>query len=147
MNLHTLPDICFKKTKRVGRGPGSGMGKTSTRGQNGAGSRSGYKRRLTYEGGQFRLFMKLPTRGFTRGRFLKRLDFINLCQIEKTFKDGEEVNIATLREHGFITGKSHGLKVLGKGELTKKVTIKADAFSESAKTKLEKEKITFSITS
>lgn len=136
-----------KNRRRVGRGIGSGLGKTCGRGEKGAGARSGYKRRLGYEGGQFRTFMKLPQRGFSNARFRKRLDSINLGQIEKMYNDGETVNIETLRQHGFINGNSHGLKILGDGELTKKVTIEADKISSSAKDKLQKANISFSLKS
>ena len=135
----------IKARRRVGRGIGSGVGKTCGRGEKGAGARSGYKRRLGYEGGQFRTFMKLPIRGFSNARFRKRLDSINLGQIEKLYADGETVNVETLRSHGFINGKSHGLKILGEGELTKKVTIEADKISSSAKDKLQKANISFSL--
>lgn len=134
-----------KKVKRVGRGPGSGLGKTCGRGQKGQGARSGYKRRHGNEGGQVPLYRKLPTRGFSNARFRKRLDAINLGQIEEMYNDGETVNIETLRQHGYINGNSHGLKVLGNGELTKKVTIEADAFSTGAKAKLDQAKINYSI--
>lgn len=129
----------YKRRKRVGRGPGSGMGKTSGRGHKGAGSRSGYKRRLTYEGGGLRLFQKLPIRGFSRARFRKEMHVINLDQIERAFSDGEMVNIETLRKHGFISGPCHGVKVLGKGDLTKKLTgFEVDALSKGAREKIEK---------
>ncbi len=136
-----------KTRRRVGRGIGSGVGKTCGRGQGGAGARSGYKRRLGYEGGQFRLFMKLPTRGFSNARFRKRLDSINLGQIDAVFSDGEVVNIESLKQRGFISGPSNGLKILGDGELTKKVTIEADNVSASARDKLKKAKISFSLKS
>jgi len=134
-----------KGRKRVGRGIGSGMGKTCGRGEKGAGSRSGYKRRLGYEGGQFRLFMKLPIRGFSNARFRKVFDTINLGQIEKLYNDGDIVNEETLRQHGYINGKIVGVKVLGKGELTKKVTINVDAISSGARDKLQKAKIPFTV--
>lgn len=145
--LNTLKNTHAKRQnkKRIGRGHGSGWGKTSGRGHKGAGSRSGYKRRLGYEGGQFRLFMKLPIRGFSNARFRKPLDTVNLDQIEEMFNDGETVSEETLREHGFISGQSYGIKVLGNGELTKKVEIEADAFSRSATEKLKKNKIKFSV--
>jgi large subunit ribosomal protein L15 len=144
--LHSLKNTTkvIKSRRRVGRGIGSGLGKTCGRGEKGAGSRSGYKRRLGYEGGQFRLFMKLPIRGFSNARFRKRLDSINLGQIEEMYSDGEVVNVDTLRQHGYISGRSHGLKILGEGELTKKVTIEADKYSASAHEKLQKAKISFS---
>ncbi len=135
-----------KSVKRVGRGLGSGLGKTCGRGEKGAGARSGYKRRLTYEGGQFRLFMKLPIRGFSNARFKRVFESVNLKQIDKMYKDGEVVNCHTLAAKGFIKGRNLRVKVLGDGELTKKVKIEAHAFSETAKDKLQKAKIEFSTT-
>lgn len=131
--------------KRVGRGLGSGLGKTCGRGEKGAGSRSGYKRRWGYEGGQFRLFMKLPIRGFSNARFRTAYEAVNLSQIEKMFEDGEVVNAKTLANKGFIKGKGKLIKLLGNGELTKKVTIHLHAISESARQKLESAKIAFTI--
>jgi len=132
-----------KNVKRVGRGLGSGLGKTCGRGEKGAGARSGYKRRLTYEGGQFRMFMKLPIRGFNNVRFRTEYEAINLSQIDAMFNDGEVVNAITLYERGFMKGRNKLVKVLGNGFLTKKVTIEADAFSETAKQKLNEAKISF----
>ena len=145
--LHELKDttVYRKNKQRVGRGVGSGRGKTSCRGEKGQGSRSGYKRRQGYEGGQFRLYMKLPTRGFSNARFKITLDTINLDQIERMFHDGETVSVQTLRQRGFLSGTSNGIKILGNGELTKKVKIEADAISKSAQEKLHKSKITFTI--
>jgi len=134
-----------KRYMRVGRGPGSGKGKTCGRGIKGMGARSGCKRRYTYEGGQFRLFMKLPTRGFNNARFRKELDAINLDQLEKMFNDGDTVNVETLIGKGFITAKTNGIKILGNGEFTKKVTIEAHAFSASAKKKLQEAGISFNV--
>lgn len=132
-------------TKRVGRGLGSGLGKTCGRGEKGAGSRSGYKRRYGYEGGQFRTFMKMPERGFSNARFRRAYDSINLGQLEKMFNDGEHVNLETLCLKGFLSGSSWGLKVLGNGELTKKVTIEAHAYSDSAREKLKHANIEFEL--
>lgn len=132
-----------KNVKRVGRGLGSGLGKTCGRGEKGAGSRSGYKRRDTYEGGQFRTYMKMPIRGFNNARFRVAYEPVNLGQINKMFEDGEVVNIQTLAERGFLKGRNLLLKILGNGELTKKVTIEADAISATAKEKLHKAKIAF----
>lgn len=135
----------FKPHRRVGRGISSGRGKTCGRGTKGAGARSGYKRRYGYEGGQFRLYMKLPIRGFSNERFRKRYDAINLDLIDKLFEDGEVVNLQTLRDLSYIKGVSYGLKILGKGELKKKVRIEAASFSDSAKQKLQQENIEFII--
>jgi large subunit ribosomal protein L15 len=130
-----------KRYKRVGRGIGSGLGKTCGRGEKGAGSRSGYKRRWGYEGGQFRTFMKMPIRGFSNARFRKAYDTVNLGQIDAAFQDGEIVNAQTLADRGFLSGLTYGIKILGEGELTKKVTIEVAAVSESAREKLQKAKI------
>ncbi|MCI2069161.1 MAG: 50S ribosomal protein L15 [Bacilli bacterium] len=120
-------------TKRVGLGIGSGMGKTSTRGQKGAGARSGAGTRPGFEGGQNPIYRRLPKRGFhNRGRV--EYAVINLSQIAALgFKDGEEVDTAL-----YISDRKDGIKVLGDGELAVKLTIVADAFSASAKEKIEK---------
>ena len=133
-----------KTVKRVGRGPGSGKGKTCGRGEKGAGSRSGYKRRYGYEGGQFRTFMKLPIRGFNNAAFRVDFDVVNLSQIEDMYADGEVVNVQTLKDRGFLNGRKK-LKVLGTGELTKKVTIEAHAVSDGARGKLLNAKIALTL--
>lgn len=135
----------YKRRKRVGRGIGSGLGKTCGRGEKGAGARSGYKRRLGYEGGQFRTFMKIPIRGFSNARFRKAYDTVNLGQIEAAFNEGDVVNVHTLAARGFLTGMTYGIKVLGDGELTKKVTLEVSALSKSAREKLQKAQITYKI--
>ncbi len=126
-----------KRRKRVGRGPGSKMGKTSCRGHKGDKSRSGYKRRAGKEGGQLPLFQKLPHRGFSNAQFKTKIFEINLTQIERLFKDGDLVSRETLMEKGFplrrVTG---GIKILSNGDLTKKVTIEASKFSKTAQDKL-----------
>ncbi|PJD96502.1 MAG: 50S ribosomal protein L15 [Parachlamydia sp.] len=134
-----------RKCKRVGRGVGSGIGKTCRRGQKGAGARSGYKRRLGYEGGQFRLFAKLPIRGFSNARFRVELDIVNLSQIEEAYEDGEVVNAQTLADRGLLSGRTNGVKVLGEGELTKKVTFEVHSLSKTAREKLQKAKISFQL--
>lgn len=146
-SLATLNNVTrqFKQVKRVGRGPGSGKGKTCGRGEKGAGSRSGYKRRWGYEGGQFRMFMKLPIRGFNNAQFRIQYDTVNLHQIEAMYEDGEHVNEQTLAEKGYISGRTNGIKILGDGELTKKVKIHATAISKSAREKLQKAQIHFTI--
>ena len=148
IELNNLKNVTLKRKqgKRRGRGPGSGNGKTSGRGEKGAGSRSGWTSRLGYEGGQLRLYCKLPHKGFTRGRFEKLNIIINLSDIEKFFNDGETVSLTTLHERGMVPKNiDGGLKVLGTGEISKKVIIEAQAFSESARAKLEKSKITFKV--
>lgn len=132
--------------RRVGRGPGSGRGKTSGRGEKGSGSRSGDTKRLGYEGGQMRIFKKLPHRGFSRGRFLNPMIVINLCDIDRYYNEGETVNLQTMYEKGLVPKKAIGeLKILGNGDLSKKVIIEANHISESAKSKLEDKKISYSI--
>ncbi len=147
VSLSNLKNTSRRKTnvRRVGRGISSGAGKTCGRGQKGQGARSGYKRRYGYEGGQFPLYMKLPTRGFSNARFRKRLDSINLELISEMYEDGEVVNLETLRQHGYIKGQSHGVKILGNGELTKKVTIEALDFSDGAKNKLQQANIEYTV--
>lgn len=127
-----------KSLKKLGRGIGSGHGKTSGRGHKGAGSRSGYKRRYGKEGGQFPLYMKLPTRGFTRGRFRKTVIVVNLKQVDKLFRDNEVVNVLTLKERGYCSGHVDALKVLAEGDIHKKVTFEVNAISKQARQKIEK---------
>ncbi len=127
-----------KQRKRLGRGMGSNRGKTCCRGVKGAGARSGWKSRARYEGGQLPLYRRLPVRGFTRGRFLKRFETINLSQIDAVFNDGDTVTIEALRQKGFLKGRIHGVKILGDGEISKKISIEATCFSAAAREKLEK---------
>lgn len=135
-----------KKIQRVGRGIGSKRGKTSCRGGKGDSARQGYRKRFGYEGGQVPLYRKLPIRGFTRGRFLKASQAIGLDTIEFYFKDGDTVNLATLREKGLIARKlPGGIKILSNGELTKKVTIEAQAFSAGAIKKLQDQSIPYTV--
>ena len=136
----TRPD---PRRKRCGRGQGSGLGKTCGRGQKGRGARSGCVSRAGYEGGQFRTFMKLPIRGFSNARFRREYQVINLTQIDKIYADGETVNLVTLIEKGYLSSAAKPLKVLGDGNLTKKVNVHADAFSASAQEKLKNANIEF----
>jgi large subunit ribosomal protein L15 len=121
--------------KRVGRGPGSGHGKTAGRGEKGQKSRSGYSRMLGFEGGQMPLHRRLPKRGFTN-IFKKDFTVVNLADLER-FDNGATVDETALRQSGLIKGRSHGIKILGTGELTKKLTIHAAKFSKTAKEKIE----------
>jgi len=132
-----------KRTKRLGRGMGSNRGKTCCRGVKGAGARSGWKSRARYEGGQLPLYRRLPVRGFTRGRFLRRLETINLSEIDAVFNDGDSVTIETLRQKGFLKGRIYGLKILGDGDISKKVSIEATCFSAAAREKLDKAGLTY----
>lgn len=147
MQLHELYNETrpAKRSKRVGRGIGSGLGKTCGRGHKGAKSRSGWKRRDRFEGGQIPLYRKLPERGFSRGGFQKRLDAVNLDQVEKIFENGDLVSIETLKERGFIKGTSHGLKLLARGELTKKVRFEVTSISKQAEEKLKSMGVSYTI--
>ena len=126
-----------KSRKRVGRGPGSGMGKTSTRGQKGQKSRSGASIPAWFQGGQTPLYRRVPKRGFNNARFRTEYATINLSDLNKYFNDGETVTPEVLKEKGIIKNQLCGVKVLGNGELEKKLTIKANRFSSSAVTKIE----------
>lgn len=135
-----------KKVQRIGRGIGSKRGATSGRGGKGDSARQGYKKRFGYEGGQVPLYRKLPIRGFTRGRFVKPSHAISLSTLEAYYSDGETVNEATLREKGLIPRRvPGGIKILANGELTKKLKIEANSYSEAAKQKLEAKKIHFKV--
>lgn len=135
-----------KKVQRVGRGLGSKRGKTCCRGVKGDKARRGYKSRDGHEGGQLPLYRKLPTKGFVNGRFKSEVHAINLGRLNQLFKDGDLINLKTLRERGYAPRVAPGgLKILAQGELKKKVTIEAHAFSAGAVEKLEKEKIPFKI--
>jgi large subunit ribosomal protein L15 len=121
-----------KNRKRIGRGPGSGHGKTAGRGHKGFFSRSGSKRRRGYEGGQMPLMRRIAKRGFSNARFADEVAIINLSQIEKAFEAGETVSPDTLHEKGVLRSGYDVLKVLGNGKLTKKLTVQAHRFSKSA---------------
>jgi len=126
-----------KANKRVGRGPGSGLGKTSGRGQKGQKSRSGVSIHAWFQGGQTPLYRRVPKRGFNNARFTVRYATINLSDLNKYFNDGEEVTPELLKEKGIIKKQLNGVKVLGSGDLDKKLTIKANRFSSTAVTKIE----------
>lgn len=138
MKLHELNAAPEAKTrKRVGRGPGSGLGKTSGRGENGQKSRSGASIPAWFQGGQTPLYRRVPKRGFNNARFRTEYATINLSDLNKYFNDGDEVTPEVLKEKGIIKQQLCGVKVLGNGELEKKLTIKANRFSSSAVTKIE----------
>lgn len=121
-----------RKRKRVGRGPGSGHGKTSGRGHKGYFSRSGSSRRLGYEGGQMPLARRIAKRGFNNKAFAPQVAIVNLATLERLFGEGEEVSPETLAEKGLLKGKWDELKILARGQLTKKLTVKAHRFSAAA---------------
>ena len=125
-----------KSRKRVGRGPGSGMGKTSTRGQKGQKSRSGASISAWFEGGQTPLFRRIPKRGFNNKRFATVYATINLSDLNR-FNDGDTVTPELLKEMGIVKKQLSGIKVLANGKLEKKVNVKANRFSSKAVTKIE----------
>lgn len=125
-----------KDIKRLGRGSSSGTGKTSGRGENGQNSRSGGGVRVGFEGGQLPLYRRLPKRGFSNAMFKKTYAVINVSDLNM-FEDGTEVTPELLFEMGIIKKQLSGIKVLGNGELTKKLTVRAHKFSNIAKEKIE----------
>ncbi len=133
-NLHPAPGS-RKDRKRRGRGPGSGLGKTSGRGSKGCLSRSGVALRILAEGGQMPLFRRLPKRGFSNYKFASRYETVNISQLER-FDDNSEVGIERLSEAGLINGLKSRVKILGNGELTKKLQVTAHKFSKSAEHKI-----------
>jgi len=120
---------------RKGRGPGSGNGKTAGKGHKGQNARSGGGVRPGFEGGQLPLYRKLPKRGF-KNRFAKNYAIVNVADLNR-FNDGDKITLATLIEAGIVRKELDGLKVLGNGELTKKITVEAKVFSATAKEKIE----------
>lgn len=138
LGLHNLgaPKGANKAKKRVGRGPGSGHGKTSTRGYKGQKSRSGYSSMRGFEGGQMPLHRRLPKRGFTN-IFKKEWNEVNLTELESLFQAGDLVNPEILKDKGVIRKLAKdGVVILGKGDLTKALQITAHRFSNSAKEKI-----------
>ncbi len=126
-----------KKTKRIGRGPGSGWGTTAARGMNGQKSRSGSKHRPWFEGGQMPLQRRTPKRGFSNKRFRQEYQIVNLQELN-LLEDVKTVNAETLKKFGLIKKLNIPVKILAYGEMTKAMEITADAFSETAKEKIEK---------
>ena len=125
------------KKKRVGRGPGSGLGKTAGRGEKGQKSRSGYSRSPGFEGGQMPLYRRLPKRGFTN-IFKKQWLEISLGALDRAFSSNEEVTPELLHDRGLIKKAKHDVVVLGSGELTKPLRVSAHRFTKSAREKIEK---------
>jgi len=124
--------------KRLGRGIGSGIGKTSGKGHKGQNARSGGGVRVGFEGGQMPLVRKLPRRGFNNAVFAKEYTIVNIADLNK-FDDNAVVDVNSLKEKGIVNKVAkYGIKVLGNGKLEKALTVKADKFSESAKSKIEK---------
>lgn len=138
MRLHDLkprPGAKHRR-KRLGQGESSGRGKTAGRGGKGQTARSGSSIRIGFEGGQMPLIRRIPKRGFNNVRFGTRYLPVNLEALN-VFDDGARVDEAALRKAGLVNGRGDGVKVLGNGEITKKLTVAAHAFSASAKTKIE----------
>ena len=137
MGLHNLKPAkgSVRKRKRVGRGPGSGTGKTAGRGENGQKSRSGYSRKVGFEGGQMPLHRRVPKRGFTNAPFRKEFAEVNLGRLE-VFEDGTIVTPEVLVKRGIVKRVRDGVKILGKGDLTKALTVHAHRFSARAKERI-----------
>ena len=138
LKIHELSPVegSRKKRKRVGRGLGSGHGKTACRGNKGQKCRSGGTTGRGFEGGQMPLYRRLPKRGFSNYLFKKHLEVVNVGQLND-FEDGTTVTPALLVERGLIRGKGDGVKILSDGELKIKLTIEAHRFSQKAKEKIE----------
>ena len=130
MKLHELKpnEGSVQTRKRVGRGPGSGLGKTSGKGHKGV--------RPGFEGGQLPLFRRLPKRGFNNYEFRTEYAVVNVGDLND-FKDGSVIELKNLKESGLVKKEKDGIKILGSGELTKKLTVKANKFSSTAKEKIE----------
>ncbi len=125
-----------KPRKRVGRGPGSGHGKTCGRGHKGEKSRSGSSRRRGYEGGQMPLFRRVAKVGFSNAAFADRVGAVNVAVLQAKFEAGDVVTVEVLRERGLVSSKCDIVKILGDGELTKPLTVEAHRFSRSAEQKI-----------
>ena len=137
MNLDT---VCqkgrkYETRKRIGRGPGSGNGKTSGRGHKGWGARSGSSRRPGYEGGQMSIYRRIPKRGFTNARFRKSYTVLNVDQLAG-FEDGATVDLQAILDKGLVSLNTPLLKILGNGELSRSLTVRAQKFSSSAQEKI-----------
>lgn len=128
----------YEDRNRVGRGPGSGNGKTAGRGHKGAKARSGWSTRAGWEGGQMPLFRRMPKRGFNNKNFRKVFTIINVGELNR-FADGETVSLQTVLEKGLVSQAKHTelFKVLGDGKLERKLTLRVDAITKSAKEKVE----------
>ena len=139
MNLDDVKQIKIPRSKkhRVGRGSGSGWGKTAGRGNKGAGQRSGNHHRLQFEGGQMPLYRRLPKKGFSNARFKTDLHVVNVGDLEKVFDAGSAVDLDALKRVGLAPKRARYLKVLGFGDLTKALSIVANAASKGAADKVD----------
>ena len=138
MKLHELSPApgSTSERKRIGRGPASGQGKTAGKGHKGQKARAGRGMRAGFEGGQMPLQRRIPKRGFVN-IFAKEIAIVNLSAIDEKFEDGAVVDVEALINAGLVKKAMDGVKVLGNGEISKKLTVKVNAFSESAKAKIE----------
>lgn len=127
----------FKKRRRIGRGVGSGHGKTAGRGHKGQGSRAGWSRQATFQGGTMPMVRRLPKRGFTN-KFALKVAVLNVSQLEKCFSAGDEVTTETIKDTPLLGHRYDVLKILGDGDLSKKLKVSAHRFSKSAIEKIEK---------
>jgi large subunit ribosomal protein L15 len=135
-NLHPAKGSTHRK-KRLGRGPGSGLGKTSGRGEKGQKSRSGYSMKIGFEGGQMPLHRRLPKRGFTN-IFKKKWIEVSLAALEKAFAENDEVTPELMHHRGIIKKAKHDIVVLGNGDVSKSLKVSAHRFTKSAREKIEK---------
>lgn len=126
--------------KRIGRGCGSGWGTTSGKGNNGQKARSGYNKKLYFEGGQTPITRRLPKKGFNNANFKTQYQIVNVGEIQKIESNVKEIDIVWLYEKGLVHSKEKPVKILGTGELSKALEIKAHAFSQTAREKIEKVK-------
>ncbi len=127
----------LKRKKRVGRGPGSGRGKTATRGSKGQWASAGANMPIgVFEGGQMPLFRRIPKRGFSHATWDRRFHVVNVGDLDKKFEDGAIVDMDALRNAGLANGPADGVRILGEGELTKRLAVKAHHFSKSATEKI-----------
>ena len=135
-NLHPAKGSTHRK-KRLGRGPGTGLGKTSGRGEKGQKSRSGYSMKIGFEGGQMPLHRRLPKRGFTNN-FKKKWIEVSLAALEKAFAENDEVTPEMMHHRGIIKKAKHDIVVLGNGDVSKSLKVSAHRFTKSAREKIEK---------
>jgi len=127
----------LRRKKRVGRGIGSGHGKTSTRGSKGQWASAGAKKPTSlFEGGQMQLFRRIPKRGFSHATWDRKFHVVNVGAIDRRFNDGDTVDQEALKKVGLAKGPADGVRILGTGELTKRLTIRAHHFSKSAQEKI-----------
>ena len=139
MNLHELSPVpgSRKKKKRLGQGLGSGQGKTAGKGHKGQKARAGVSIKANFEGGQMPLARRMPKRGFSNFRFAVKYEVVNIADLEERFEAGTEIDAAALSELRLISGSDKPVKILGVGEISKILTVRANAFSASAVKKID----------